>query len=65
MPMESQAMRGLMHGIASGNIPPGHGRPPLAVAKEFAAADEPGKLPEHVENRRSKKMYGKKRVSRG
>lgn len=45
MPPVSQAQRRLMHGIASGSIKAGKGKPSRAVAKEFAEADKPGKLP--------------------
>jgi hypothetical protein len=54
-----------MHGIASGSIPAGRGGPSKAVAKEFVSTDKPGKLPEHVDNRRSKQMYGRKVIARG
>lgn len=52
MPPVSQKQRALMHGIASGDIPAGRGRPPLKVAKEFAAADKPGKLPKYAKPKR-------------
>lgn len=39
MPTVSRQQQKLMHGIASGNIPAGKGRPSKKVAKEFAAAD--------------------------
>ena len=40
-----------MHGIASGNIKPGKGKPDMATAKEFANADHKRgakKLPTNV-----------------
>lgn len=43
MPMESQAQRGAMYSAAAGEGKLGI---PKKVAKEFVAADEPGKLPE-------------------
>jgi hypothetical protein len=39
MPTVSGPQHRLMEGIAHGSIPPGRGKPSLAVAKEFAAAD--------------------------
>lgn len=51
MPTVSRAQQRLMHGIASGNIPAGKGKPSRAVAKEFANADHARgakKLPERV-----------------
>lgn len=39
MPTVSRAQQALMHGIASGSIKPGKGKPSLKVAREFAAAD--------------------------
>jgi hypothetical protein len=39
MPSVSRQQQKLMHGIASGNIPPGKGKPTRKVAKEFVAAD--------------------------
>ena len=51
MPTVSRAQQKLMHGIASGSIPTGKGRPSKKVAKEFAAADHArGKkqLPDNV-----------------
>lgn len=32
-----------------------------SVAKEFVAADSPGKLPETTSKRRAAKLYGKKK----
>ena len=61
MPPVSEAQRRLMHAAAS--TPGGVGGVPQSVGKDFAAADEPGKLPARV-NRRSEKMYGKKKVHR-
>lgn len=40
MPTVSGPQHRLMEGIAHGSIKPGHGKPSVAVAKEFAAADE-------------------------
>ncbi len=42
MPMKSQAQRGAMYAAAAGNSSIGI---PRKVAKEFVAADKPGKLP--------------------
>jgi hypothetical protein len=43
----------------------GAGGVPQSVGKEFAASDEPGKLPETKKpNRRSEKMYSGKKVMR-
>lgn len=47
----SRQQQKLMHGIASGNIPAGNGRPTKKVAKDFVAADHkrgPTKLPTNV-----------------
>ncbi len=63
MPIVSQAQRGLMHGIAEGSIPAGHGGPSKAVAQEFVDSDKPGKLPERKS--KAEKLYRKKAVSRG
>jgi hypothetical protein len=57
MPPTSQAQRRLMYAAAAKKG--GAGGVAQDVAKEFVAADEPGKLPEQ-KNRRSEKMYGKK-----
>jgi hypothetical protein len=51
MPTVSRSQQKLMHGIASGSIKPGNGKPSLKVAKDFAAADHARgakKLPERV-----------------
>lgn len=39
MPTVSRAQQRLMHGIASGSIAPGKGKPSKAVAQKFARAD--------------------------
>ena len=39
MPSVSRQQQKLMHGIASGNIPAGKGRPSKSTAQEFVAAD--------------------------
>lgn len=39
MPTVSRQQQKLMHGIASGNIPAGNGKPTKAVARDFVAAD--------------------------
>lgn len=47
----SRQQQKLMHGIASGNIPAGKGKPTKAVAQEFVRADHkrgPTKLPSKV-----------------
>ena len=54
MPPVSEAQRRLMQGIAHGSIKAGHGKPSKAVAKEFAGADKPGKLPKHVHKAKRK-----------
>jgi hypothetical protein len=41
-----------MHGLASGSIKPGKGKPSRAVAKEFAESDKPGKLPAKVKGKK-------------
>jgi hypothetical protein len=46
MPMKSQAQRRAMYAAASGNSAVGI---PKKVAKEFVAADKPGKLPERAQ----------------
>ena len=51
MPSVSRKQQSLMHAIASGNIPAGHGRPSKKVAREFVAADHKrgkAKLPMNV-----------------
>jgi hypothetical protein len=48
MPPVSEKQRALMHGVAKGGIPAGRGGPSKAVAKEFAAADKPGRLPKRA-----------------
>lgn len=50
MPPTSQAQRGLMY--AASEKKGGAGGVPQAAAKEFVAADKPGKLPEHVAKKR-------------
>ncbi len=47
----SRQQQKLMHGIASGNIPSGNGKPSKAVANKFVKADHqrgPTKLPTNV-----------------
>ena len=65
MPPVSQAQRGLMQGIANGNIPAGGGNPPAAVAKAFAASDKGGKLPERKKKpgTRASRMYKAKGIA--
>lgn len=41
----SEKQRRLMHGIASGSIKGGHGKPSKTIAQEFSGADKGGKLP--------------------
>jgi len=51
MPSVSRNQQRLMHGIASGSIPSGKGRPTKAVARDFVAADHARgskKLPQNV-----------------
>lgn len=51
MPTKSRQQQKLMHGIASGSIKGGKGKPSKKVAKEFAAADHARgttKLPQRV-----------------
>lgn len=51
MPSVSRQQQKLMHGIASGSIPGGKGRPSKSVAQEFVAADHARgkkKLPTNV-----------------
>jgi hypothetical protein len=51
MPMVSKQQSALMHGIAGGSIPAGHGRPSKAVAEEFVKASHGQRvrdLPERV-----------------
>jgi hypothetical protein len=54
-----------MHGIANGDIPAGGGNPPKSVAKEFAAADEGGKLPakKKPEKSHAKRLYKNKGIA--
>lgn len=54
MPMKSSAQRRLMYAAAANKG--GAGGVSQDVAKEFVAADKPGKLPEKAAKRRSK-MY--------
>jgi len=56
MPPVSQAQRKLMYAAASHKG--GAGGVPQSVAKEFVAADKPGKLPEKKSRRA--KLYDKK-----
>ena len=54
MPMKSKAQSRLMHGIASGSIPSGKGKPSRKVAKEFARESKGqrvSKLPERKQAR--------------
>lgn len=39
MPSVSRQQQKLMHGIATGSIKPGNGKPSKAVAQKFARAD--------------------------
>jgi len=51
MPSVSRQQQKLMHGIASGNIPPGKGKPSKSTAQEFVNADHARgktKLPQNV-----------------
>jgi hypothetical protein len=57
MPPVSQSQRRLMYAAASKKG--GAGGVPQSVAKEFTAADEPGKLPEH---KGARGRYGAKAV---
>lgn len=57
MPPVSQAQRKLMYAAASKKG--GAGGVPQSVAKEFTAADKPGKLPEHKGKSRRQKLYDK------
>ncbi len=59
MPNVSQAQRGAMASAAAGNSTLGI---PKAVGQDFMDADQGGKLPPRAKNRRSEKMYGKKKV---
>jgi hypothetical protein len=54
MPLRSEAQRRLMY--AASNKKGGADGVPQAVAKEFVAADKPGKLPE----RKGKRLYDNK-----
>ena len=62
MPMKSQAQRRLMY--AAADKPGGAGGVPSDVAKEFVAADKPGKLPERkgLNYKRSGGHHGKEKV---
>lgn len=55
MPMRSQAQRRAMYAAAEGKSTLGI---PKSVGKEFAAADEPGKLPEKAK-KKSRSLYEK------
>jgi hypothetical protein len=44
-----------MHGIASGSIKAGKGKPSKAVAREFVSTDKPGKLPAKVKPKHGRK----------
>lgn len=51
MPSVSRQQQKLMHGIATGSIPAGHGKPSKKVARDFVAADHARggkKLPSNV-----------------
>lgn len=64
MPMKSAAQRRLMY--AAANKKGGAGGVPQSVAKEFTAADKPGKLPEHVGNKkksRANSRYANSRIT--
>ncbi len=54
MPTVSGPQHSLMEGIAHGSIKPGNGKPSLAVAKEFAAADA---ARAHKRKKATRKMY--------
>lgn len=54
MPAVSQAQRRLMYAAAGKKG--GVGGVSQAVGKEFAAADPGGKLPEHVDDKRTKRQ---------
>lgn len=56
MPPRSQAQRRLMWGVATGSIK-GSGVP-KKVAKEFAAADKPGKLQARIKPKHKTLMEG-------
>lgn len=61
MPAVSQSQRRLMFGAADKKG--GMGGVPQSVGKEFANADEGGKLPEKVsKGSKAEKRYGKKAV---
>lgn len=51
MPFKSQAQRALFYAASSKSR--GVGGVSQKVAKEFVAADKPGKLPEHVGKKKS------------
>lgn len=57
MPMQSQAQRRLMYAAASKKG--GAGGVSQSVAKEFVAADKPGKLPEKKSRRAT--LYDRKK----
>lgn len=62
MPMQSQAQRRLMYSAAAKKS--GAGGVSQDVAKEFVAADHPGKLPEKVgeptpRKSKMKRLYGR------
>ena len=56
MPPVSQAQRRLMYAAAAKKG--GAGGVPQSVAKEFTAADQPGKLPENKSSTKASKRYG-------
>lgn len=53
MPPVSEAQRRLMHAAASKKS--GAGGVPRSVAREFVAADKPGKLPKHAPKSKGRK----------
>lgn len=55
MPMESQAQRRLMYAAAAKKG--GVGGVSQSVAKEFVAADKPGKLPEKAKEKKRRSLY--------
>jgi len=60
MPPRSEAQRRLMWAAAKSKG--GAGGVPQSVGKEFAAADEPGKLPERKGKRRMRDTYRSKKT---
>lgn len=57
MPIRSQSQRRAMYAAASGKSTLGI---PKKVGEEFVKSDEPGKLPEHVKEKKpARSRYGK------